>query len=100
MTQLNIHSTWAGLGGPFSRIDHRTSHYTNCECKCCAPAITCEDDARAAGYTRLVYAECDMHDGVYLIKPDADLDDVVTGWCDDTQKFVKLNGWNWTFSDA
>jgi hypothetical protein len=36
---MNIHGTWAGLGGPFSRIDHRNSHYRACECFQCRPHI-------------------------------------------------------------
>ena len=52
------------------------------------------------GYTRLVYAECSMTDGVFLIRPEADLDDVVRAWDTDLQKYVNLNGWLWAFEDV
>jgi hypothetical protein len=61
--------------------------------------IKSDADAHLAGFTRLVHAECTMMDGIYLIEPDADLDDVVQAWDTETYSFVKLNGWNWTFAD-
>jgi hypothetical protein len=59
-----------------------------------------EDDARANGLTRLVHAECAMHDGVFLINPDADLDGIVEAWDTDERRFMNLRGWFWTFEDA
>lgn len=45
---LNTHDTWAGLGGMFSRIDHRNYHYRNCECAQCNPSCkSCTGTLRA-----------------------------------------------------
>jgi hypothetical protein len=59
-----------------------------------------EADAKQKGLTRLVYAECLMHDGVFLINPEADLDDTVIAWCEDTGELLKLRGDLWTFEDG
>ena len=59
-----------------------------------------EQEIRQAGFTHLVYAECDLHDGVFLIRPDADLDGVVKAWDTDERRFMNLRGWLWTFEDT
>lgn len=63
-------------------------------------AVRSDADARLCGFTRVVYAECQMTDGVYLIAPDADLMTSFQAWDTDELRFVKLNGWLWTFEDT
>lgn len=56
--------------------------------------------ATLAGYTREVYAICDQHEGLFLIRPDTDLDGRFRAWDMDNQEFVAINGWLWTFDDV
>jgi hypothetical protein len=52
-----------------------------------------------AGYTEEYFVESSNHEYAFpvLIKPDADLDGVVSVWLTDSQEFIKLNGWLWSF---
>lgn len=53
-----------------------------------------------AGFTRHVIASSDQHEFACLVKPDADLDDVVKVFNTDDQEWLRLNGWLFTFGDA
>jgi hypothetical protein len=55
------------------------------------------EEARLKGYTREVYAACDITEGPYLVKPDADLDGEVIAFDIDMERFVRLYGWLWAF---
>jgi hypothetical protein len=58
-----------------------------------------DDDARANGLTRLVYAECELHDGIFRIHPDADLDGIIEAWDTDEHQLLRLRGWLWSFDE-
>ena len=57
------------------------------------------DNAILDGYTEPYEASSDY--GVInirvLVKPNADFDDMVKVWDCDSQEYLTLHGWNWTF---
>ena len=47
----------------------------------------------------LYHVETPADDLLVSIAPDADLDDVVTGFCWDEQEIIKIHGWNCIFNE-
>lgn len=51
------------------------------------------DQARAAGYTRAVYADCQGEELDLLVKQDADIDDEFIAYDVNENEFIKVYGW-------
>ena len=64
--------------------------------------IESDNAAVMAGFTRHVYVSGHATDIGFacLIRPDADLDAVVTGFDTDNQEMVRFNGWMADIEDA
>lgn len=65
----------------------------------CTGAERTEEQARAAGYTKHVQADCTSYTLDLLIKPHADLDERFRAYDLDEGEYVDVNGWLWTFED-
>ncbi len=60
-------------------------------------AITTENGARMAGYTKGFIAESLHHSVHILVQPDTDLDDSFKAYDADNCEMIRINGWNWSF---
>lgn len=64
--------------------------------------IMTDNAAVLAGYTEEYLAVSSNHEFnmFVLVRPGTDLDGTFKAWDMDSQEFVRLNGWNWTFEAA
>lgn len=49
------------------------------------------------GYSQEYIADCGEYNLHILVRPGTDLDSSFIAWNTDSQKFIRVNGWLWTF---
>ncbi len=61
-----------------------------------------DNEAVELGFTVHMIAESDdLSSGfAWIVRPDAELDDIVQVFDTDNQEWIRLNGWNWSFEPA
>lgn len=64
------------------------------------PGLPCDNAAVLAGYTKEVLAEGGCYCLSLLIQPDADLDGTFKAWDMDSQGWIRVNGWNFSFEQV
>lgn len=56
-----------------------------------------DNGAAMAGFTDQYMADCDAGELHLSVKPGTDLDDRFKAFCHDTQEYITLNGWLFSF---
>lgn len=56
-----------------------------------------DNGAAIAGFTNQYMAECDGHDLHISVKPETDMDGRFKAFCHDTQEYINLQGWLFSF---